>query len=243
MGLPKIDVLTHEVTIPSSNEIVKIRPFLVKEQKMLLSAMAGENTEDITNATKQVITNCVLTENFNVDKLQIFDLEYLILQLRIISIGETATIRFKPRQNTECVECLKYKDVEINLKEAKINLPENLNRRVELTDTVGLIMNYPDAKFLSKIYEAKKGTDIEKIFKVIWLCVDSIYDETNITSSKDVTLKEGMEFLESLSGTQFSKIETFLRNIPKLEQTIKVSCKTCTFQEDFVISGLDSFFG
>ena len=114
MALPKIDVQTHEVIVPSTKAVLTIRPFLVKEEKILLTALQSDDPTDIANATKQIVRNCILTEGVDVDKLEIFDFEYLILQLRIHSIGEKTTIRFLPIENSTCEVCSKHREVEVN---------------------------------------------------------------------------------------------------------------------------------
>jgi len=242
MGLPKLDVPVHEVEIPSTKQTIRVRPFLVKEQKLLLMGMASENTEEIVNATKQVVNNCIISENFDIDKLELFDLEYLILQLRILSVGETTKISFLPRQNIQCKECSRQRDVEINLKDAIINFSSSVEKKISLTDKVGVIMKYPTAKIMGKIQEAKATEKVDDMFKIMWMCVDSVYDEESITASNDVSLDEGVQFLESLNANQFLKIEKFMSSIPKLEQKIHIKCSECSFEEDFILSGLDNFF-
>lgn len=243
MKLPKIDTPTHKTKVPSSGEALTIRPFLVKEQKILLTALAGEDMEEIANATKQIVNNCVLTPNFDVNTLELFDLEYLLLQIRIISVGETTKIRFYPREGTSCEECLKPRDVEINLKNAKVNLDKLPEKKVQITDKIGLLLKYPTAKDLGKLESAKRTENIDSLFEVVWMCVDSIYDEENVISHKDITKIEGIEFLESLNSEQFSKIENFMQNFPKMEQVIKIKCNSCEYEEDFTIAGIENFFG
>lgn len=242
MGLPKIDVPTHQVTIPSTNKTITIRPFLVKEEKILLTAMQGEDTEDIANATKQIVSNCILSKDVDVDKLEIFDFEYLILQLRIHSIGETTTIRFLPIENTTCSECSKQREVTVNLKDAKVEDIAETNKKIKINETIGLGLKYPTAKVFALLEVAKRKNDLDNIFKLVWSCVDYVYDTDTITSSKDVSLKEGIEFLESLKSETFKEIEKFLANIPKLRQTVHVKCSKCTFEQDYILSGLDDFF-
>jgi hypothetical protein len=242
MGLPKIDVPTHTVIIPSTQKTITIRPFLVKEEKILLTAMESGDTDDIANATKQIVSNCIVTPGVEVDKLEIFDFEYLILQLRIFSIGETTKIRFLPVQNTTCPECAKHREVEVNLKNAKVEHIDSVDKKVKLTDTVGLQLKYPTAKHFALLQAAKTKNDLTNIFKLIWACVDFVYDADSITSAKDVSTQEGIEFLENLSGDQFKSIETFLANMPKLEQKISIKCSQCSFQQDYVLSGLEDFF-
>lgn len=242
MALPKIDVPTYTITIPSTQKNITIRPFLVKEEKILLTAMAGEDPEEIANATKQIVNNCIVTPNVDVDKLEMFDLEYIILQLRIYSIGETAKIRFLPIENTECKECAKGREVEINLRDATVVSLDTHNKKIALTDSIGLILNYPTGKLLGKIEAAKVSNNIDDFFKIIWLCVEAVYDGETLTTAKSVSQKEGIEFLESLNSEQFAKIEAFFTSMPKLQQTIHIKCKECSFEQDFVLSGLENFF-
>lgn len=243
MGLPKIDVPTYKTTIPSTQKQITIRPFLVKEEKILLTALASEDIEQIAEATKQIVANCIITQGVDVEKLEIFDLEFLILQLRIHSVGEKTKIRFLPIQGSSCKECSKHRDVEIDLREASIEKSPNHTNKIELTDKIGLIMSYPNAKMLPKIEVAKTKDDVSEYFKIIWDCVDAVYDENVITSNKDVSVKEGLDFLESLNSEQFSKIENFFVTMPKLKQTVKIKCKECDFEQNYVMSGLDNFFG
>lgn len=242
MTLPKIDVPTYEVTVPSTQKIITIRPFLVKEEKILLTALQSEDVEDVANATKQIVRNCILTPNTDVDKLEIFDFEYLILQLRIHSIGETTKIRFLPIENTKCPECSKHREVEVNLKDAKVENLKETSKKIEITDKIGLSLRYPTTKMLVLLESARNSDDLNLVFKLIWSCVEFVYDETNITNAREVSEAEGVEFLESLNSETFKKIEKFLSDIPKVQQKIHVKCSQCEFEQDYVISGLNDFF-
>ena len=242
MGLPKIDVPTHETVIPSTKQTITFRPFLVKEEKILLTALAGEDPGEIANATKQIVNNCILTPGVDVDKLELFDLEFLILQLRVRSIGETTKIRFLPRENTTCEECSSNREVEINLTEAQVKNLEGHERKIQLSNDIGVVMKYPTAKMVGKIESAKQSNDINDFFKIVWACVDYVFDTDSTTSSKDVSEAEGLAFLDSLNSKQFNMIEQFFYSMPKLEQTVHIKCSKCSFEQDFVLSGLESFF-
>lgn len=242
MALPKIDIITTQVTIPSTKQKIMVRPFLVKEQKILLTALASDTEEDMSTATKQIVNNCIVTPGIDVDKLELFDLEYLIVQLRIISVGELTKVRFLPRAGTECGECQKPRDIEISLKNSQVVFPENVDKKIPITDSIGLIMRYPNAKMLGTLEKAKNDDSIDNVFKIIWSCVECVYDSEKIISPKDVSEKEGIEFLENLNSQQFAKVEQFLAQMPKLQQTIKIKCKECGFEQDFVLKGLENFF-
>lgn len=242
MALPKLDVAIYETYIPSTKQTITIRPFLVKEEKILLTALAGQDAEEIARATKQIVNNCIITEGIDIDKLELYDLEYLILQLRIRSMGETTKIRFLPRKDTECSECQQYREVEINLTEAKVEENSEHQKRIELTESVGLMMKSPTIKMIGKIETAKQSSDLQELFKIIWMCVEAVYEADKMTSTKDVLQKDGIEFLESLNAEQFSKIEKFFTTLPKLKQVIPIKCKSCDFEHDFTLVGLENFF-
>lgn len=239
MPLPKIDVITYSVKIPSTNQEILIRPFLVKEQKILLTAIAGSDSLEMSSAVKQVINNCIVTPGVNVEKLQIFDIEYLMLQLRIVSVGETTKIAFTGIEKSDCPECKTKKEIEINLKEIKVVGEIQLNKKVELTETIGVFVKYPSHKEIA-LYSKYSGEENAEL-KLLWNCIESVYDSDKVVSSKDVTVEEGIEFLELLTTQQFKKIEGFLENMPQLSHDIKISCSTCGKEQLHTIRGLDSF--
>lgn len=243
MALPKLDTPTFELTVPSSKERLSVRPFLVKEEKILLMALQGGEIEDMTRATKQIINNCIVTSGFDIDALELYDLEYILLQIRMASQGETTKIKFLARENTDCPECSKPRVVEVNLKDAKIQEAANHNKKVTITDTMGIIMKYPSAKMMMSIEKAKSGKSLDEIFKVIWACVESVYDEDKIHKASEVTIEEGLQFLESLKGEQFAKIDIFFQTMPKLRQNVHIKCGICEFEQDYLLEGLESFFG
>jgi T4 bacteriophage base plate protein len=243
MALPKIDIPTQNIVLPSTKKELLVRPFLVKEEKILLTALQSGETKDVVHATKQVVQNCVLVKDFDVDKLPMYDLEFLILQLRIMSIGNTITIRVQPREKAKCDACKKGKEIEVDITSAKVVFDDKHKNKVELTDKVGLILRDPDAKLMESFEKTSESTDLGDLFRLIWACVESVYDDTSVTSSKDVSEKEGIEFLESLNATQFNKIDEFFRTLPKLSLPVEVKCDKCGFEETHVLEKLESFFG
>lgn len=242
MALPVINSPTFDVTIPSSEARITMRPFLVKEEKILLMALTSDDPEDMAKAAKQIINNCVLSEGFDIETLELYDLEFLMLQLRIKSIGETTKIAFKPIEDSECPECSKRRVVEIDLTKAEIKSKEGHDKKLQLTDQIGLVMKYPNAKMLELLETARRSKDVNKLFEVIWSCVETVYEEDDIHKASDVKVEEGVQFLENLSKEQFSKVEEFFQTMPKLSQTITVKCSLCDFEQDFVLEGLESFF-
>jgi hypothetical protein len=239
MPLPKIDVITYTTTIPSTKEEVTIRPFSVKEQKILLTAASGNDSVEMSSAVKQVINNCIVSQNVDVEKLEVFDLEYLMLQLRIVSVGETTKISFSALEDSKCDECKKIKEVEINLKEVKVNFKGGFNNKIELTNEVGIIMKYPNHKALAIFSKTMSEPNAE--LKLMWSCIESVYDSNVVTSAKDVAIDEGIQFLEALTTQQFRKIEEFLETMPQLSHEVLLECKSCGKSQTHVLKGLDNF--
>lgn len=243
MPLPKIDLPTQKVILPSNNKEVLIRPFLVKEEKILLRALTSDEKVDITDATKQIVNNCVITPGFDVENTTIYDLEYLLLKLRIVSVGEKLKMRFLPIETTTCEECKKHREVEVDMNDAKVVFPEGHEKKITLTEKVGIVLKDPEAKIMGEFVEAQTSAVLADLLKVIWKCVDYVYDEDTITSAKDVTLEEGVEFLENLRSEQFKKIDKFFKTVPKLILNVPIKCSKCEFQDSYVIDRLEDFFG
>jgi hypothetical protein len=242
MGLPKIDVPTQTVTLPSTQKEITIRPFLVKEEKILLTALTSGETNDIIHATKQVVHNCIITRDVDVEKLPVYDLEYLILQLRIMSIGNTIKVQFSPIENTECEQCKKGREVEVDISEAKVVFDSTHENRIQLTKEIGIVLKDPSAKIMNVLGTTEKK-EISDMFKIIWSCVDCVYDSESQTSAKDVSEKEGVDFLESLNTQQFAKIDNFFKTLPKLQLPIEIKCENCGFHDTYTLEKLESFFG
>jgi hypothetical protein len=194
---------------------------------------------EISSAVKQVINNCMVSQNVDVEKLEVFDLEYIMLQLRIISVGETTKISFSALEDSTCDECKKIKEIEINLKEVKVNFKSNFNNKIELTNDIGIIMKYPNHKALAIFSKTMSEPNAE--LKLLWSCVESVYDSTVVTSAKDVTADEGIQFLEALTTQQFRKIEEFIETMPQLSHEVALECNSCGKTQSHVIRGLDNF--
>jgi len=244
MALPKIEVPTYPLTIPSSKELIKFRQFLVKEEKILLMALQEENPNAISEATKQIINNCIITPNFDISKLTLYDLEYLFLQLRIHSQGPTIKIHFSPRDKefTDCKECLKIREVEVDLTKAKVVFNENHTNEIQLEKDLQIRMKYPDITLLSEFEKAKQSEDVNDLFKAIWKCVDIISDSQNVYKASDETVEKGVEWLENLKKSHFQKLEHFFETMPRLEQTIHIKCSKCNYKTTHTLRGLESFF-
>jgi hypothetical protein len=246
MGLPTIAVPEYSLKLPSTGKEIKYRPFLVKEEKLLLLAMESEDQQQIVTATKNVINNCVFGE-INVDDLPIFDIEYIFLWLRGRAKGEMLDLKYT------CPTCETIIPVQVNLEDIKIASPEKDSSKIGLTDTVGIVFKYPNISMQSKIEAFDENDEIGRLFASIQLCIDYIYDGEALYSSKDHTEKELNDFIESLTDANFVKISEFFENMPKLKHTIKLQCsnqvkaegkksKKCNYKEDIVLEGLASFF-
>ena len=243
MKLPKIDVPTQEVVVPSTKQTITIRPFLVKEEKVLLTALASNEYKDVIQATKQVVQNCIVSPDFDVNKISLCDLEYLILQLRIMSIGNTLKLRFSPIENSECEQCKKVRTVEVDLADATVMFNETHKHQIQLTNTIGVMLKDPEARMMETFEKAKQSDDVDDLFRAMWSCVECVYDEDSQTSAKDVSVQDGMQFLESLTGEQFKKISEFFETLPKLHLSVKIKCDKCDYEDSYVMERLEDFFG
>ena len=219
MGLPKIAVPEYQLTLPSTGKDIKYRPFLVKEEKLLLIAMEGQNEQEILTAVQNVISECVL-EDIDANTLPMFDIEYIFLWLRAKSKGEIIDLKYT------CPTCKGPIPVGFNIEDIKMHYDEKHSTKIELTNDLGVVFKYPNVALQKKISELPDDlTQIDMIFKTVFLCVDYIYDGETTYSSKDHTEKEMMDFLESLTDEQFQKLSIFYETMPKLKHTIKLECK------------------
>lgn len=209
MSLPKLDKPTFEMTIPSQKKAVRFRPFLVKEEKILLVAQQGETEKDIIYAIKQVLTNCILDTTFNIDKLTTFDLEYMFLKLRSKSVNNIIEVSYRD------VEDDKVYDFQIDLDTIEVKYPETeISNKIAVSDTVGIIMKYPSVTILDNIPEDATSTDI--VDYLIRSCIESIYDEETVYPVDEQPEEEVTEFLDSIDIESFNKIRNFLDNLPNL---------------------------
>jgi hypothetical protein len=246
MGLPTIAVPEYTLTIPSSGKEVKYRPFLVKEEKILLLAMESEKPEDILQATKTIIQNCVFDKDLSVDEMPTFDMEYIFLQLRSRAKGEIIELEYK------CPKCEGEIPININIEDVKIFRNDGHTHDIKLNEELGVIMKYPNMQLQMDIASSKNEKEVESLFKTIITCIDYIYDKETTYPSKDHTEREMNDFLESLTDPQFQKLAEFFSTAPVLKHTIELHCthkspkskgkKECGYKEKKVLEGLNSFF-
>ena len=243
MALPKLNVPVYETILPSTDKVVKYRPFLVKEEKILLTAMESEDNTIVTNAVKQILKNCIQGE-LNINELPTFDIEYLFLRLRAKSVGEKITVGLKPfpcAQN-EGELCKFSTEVEINLEEVQVVKNEKHSSKIMINDDVGIKLKYPDINVLKR-EGIEKQTEMELGMSVIKNCIEMIFTKEETHERGSFTEEELDEFVDSLNSEQFKKVKEFFDTIPKLSHTIEYTCKTCGEEKKTTIEGLSSFFG
>lgn len=232
-NLPKIDYPVYKIKIPSFKKELQFRPFLVKEEKLLLMAKESENSADILSAIKQIINNCSIDSKFDVNKLALFDLEYVFLKLRSISVDNIVKVSYKDNEDE------KIYDFDIDLNKVEVKFPEKSDNNIKITNKSGIIMKYPSAD----LYDDEEFLSLEKdyMFELIVRCIESIYYEDQVYSSKDYKKEELNEFLESLDIKTFEKIQKFLLSVPKMEYKIQYK-NSLEHDREIVLSSLNDFF-
>jgi len=238
MPLPKIVTPEYDLVLPSTQKKITYRPFLVKEEKLLVLALESENTKQITTAIKSVLKSCILTRGIKVEKLPTFDIEYLFLNIRARSVGEEVEVNIvAPDDGVTNVT------VTIDLEEIQVQTNENHTNKIKLDDTLMMEMKYPSLEqFISNNFDFEGETDINQSFELIASCIDKIYNEEDVWSTDDCTKKEVVDFLEQMSSTQFKEIEQFFETMPKLSHTIEITNPSTKVKSTIVLEGLSSFF-
>ena len=230
MSLPKLNTPVYEAILPSTEKVIKYRPFLVKEEKVLLTAMEDGSQTALMNAIKTILKNCIQGK-VNVDRLPLFDIEYLFLKLRSKSVGEVSEIGLKC--TTEGCDCVTQ--ISINMDEIEVTKPEGHTRKIMISDEVGVMMSYPVIK--------TAGITEEDGMAIVKDCIEMIFTEEETHERDSFTSKELDEFLDSMDTKQFAKIKQFFDSMPKLEHTINYKCEKCGEDKEITLQGLDSFFG
>lgn len=238
MALPKISTPTYELEIPSLKKKIRYRPFLVKEEKILIIAMESEDNKQIANAVKNVIANCILSKGIKIDDLATFDIEYLFLNIRGKSVGESVEVLITcPDDNKTQVPAA------INLDEIEVQTNEKHSRDIKLDDTLILRMKYPSlTEFIKNNFSTGNMMTVEDTFDLIVSCIEQVYSEEESWSASDCSKKELVEFLDQLTSNQFKEIEKFFDTMPKLSHIIKVKNPNTGVESDVVLEGLSSFF-
>ena len=238
MPLPKIAPPTYELTLPSTGKTVQYRPFLVKEEKLLVIALESEDNKQITTAIKAVLRACVLTKGIKVESLPTFDIEFLFLNIRGKSVGEELDVNIicPDDEPTEVA-------VKIDLDDIEIQRSEEHNNKIKLDDTLMMEMKYPSLdEFIKSNFDFNDKNQMDQSFQLIASCIDKIYSEDEVWATADCTKKEVNEFLEGMNSNQFKEIETFFTTMPKLSHTISVTNPKTKVKSDVVLEGLAAFF-
>ena len=239
MPLPKIATPTYELELPSTGQSVNYRPFLVKEEKLLVLALESEDTKQITTAIKAVLKSCVLTKGIKVEQLPTFDIEFLFLHIRGKSVGEEVEV------NVICPDDERTQvAISIDIDDIKVQKNDEHDKQIKLDDNLMMELKYPSLdQFIKNNFDFDEKNQMEQSFDLIGTCIDKIYNEEEVWATADCTKKEIKEFLESMNSSQFKEIENFFETMPKLSHTIKVTNPKTKVENEVVLEGLASFFG
>ena len=239
MPLPKIATPTYSLELPSTGKEINYRPFLVKEEKLLVLALESEDNKQITTAIKTVIKSCVSTKGIKVENLPTFDIEFLFLNIRGKSVGEELEV------NIVCPDDkVTEVPVVIDLDDIQIQKVDDHTNQIKIDDSIMMEMKYPSLdQFIKNNFDFNEGNQMDQSFDLIASCIDKIYTEEEVWSTADCTKKEVKEFLDSMNSSQFKEIEHFFETMPKLSHTIKVKNPKTKVESDVVLEGLASFFG
>ena len=238
MPLPKIATPTYQLELPSTGKTISYRPFLVKEEKVLVIALESEDTKQITNAIKAVLKGCILTKGVKVETLPTFDIEYLFLNIRGKSVGEEldVTLICPDDEETEV-------PVKIDLDDIKIQKNDDHTNQVKLDDNLMMELKYPSLdEFIKSNFDFKETNQMDQSFALIASCIDKIYNEEEVWAAADFSKKEVNDFLEQMNSSQFKEIETFFETMPRLSHTINVTNPKTKVENEVVLEGLASFF-
>lgn len=237
MPLPKIATPTFELELPSTGKTIEYRPFLVKEEKVLLYALESENAKQISTAVKNVIKSCIKTKGIRIEDLPTFDIEYLFLNIRGKSVGEDIEVNLIcPDDGDTTVP------VTINVEDIKIQKHEDHNTQIKLNDEIMIEMKYPTLNQFVKENFDTENIDAEKSFELIASCISQVITEDEVWEAENCTKKEMIEFLEQMNSSQFKQVENFFNTMPKLSHTVKITNPNTKVESEVVLEGLASFF-
>ena len=238
MPLPQIATPTYELVLPSSGRKIKYRPFLVKEEKILIIALESQDQQQIATAVKSILASCILTKGTKVEKLSTFDIEYLFLNVRGKSVGEQIEVM------VTCPDDGKTQvPTSINIDTIKVHKNKNHKQDIKLDDNYTLKMRYPSLNEFIKTNFSAENIKVDDTFELIASCVDQIYSEEESWTQEDCTTKELTDFIESLNSAQFKEIEKFFDTMPKLSHVVEVTNPNTKVKSKITIEGLQSFFG
>tara|TARA_R100000005_G_C4998877_1_gene205527 strand:+ start:2672 stop:3385 length:714 start_codon:yes stop_codon:yes gene_type:complete len=237
MALPTLSTPTYELEVPSTKKKIKYRPFLVKEEKILLLAMETEDEKQMANAVKTILANCIQTPRFKVDSLALFDIEYIFLNIRGKSVGETVDLQITCPDDNQTVV-----DVSIDLDDIQVQKNAEHTNILKMNDDVSVVMKYPSMDLFIKNNMNDSGSEVDDVFEIASMCIDQIVDGEEVYEASNSSKKEITEFLEGMDTKQFLMVQKFFETMPKLSHTVKVTNPNTKVKSDVVIEGLASFF-
>ena len=240
MDLPKIDVPVYELKLPSSGKSVRVRPFLVKEEKLLLIAVESKDQSTIIQTTKQIINNCLIDNDINIEKLPFFDVDYLFIALRAKSIGETVSVNFICNMYSEGAKCDTMFPVDIDISKCEVNREKDISPTIKLTDKVTIKMKYPSYEVMKRFIENEDV--MTKKIKIMASSIDQVMDGDKIFSSKDYTKDQLEKYIETFTEEQFKKLEEYVDNFPSFVILAEGKCPKCKFEHKLEYKDFTSFF-
>jgi len=246
MTLPVLDQPTYELTLPSTSKKIRYRPFLVKEEKILLMAQEGGDLGEQIESVKQIIRNCIITKDVKIEKLSTFDIEYIFVKIRSKSVGQNIELQYR---RDDCKEVLVEDnnppprtcqiDFIVNLDEVYIDKVDTHTNKIQLTDNIGIFMKYPDFKMLHKI---STMNNYEEMIEVIGDCIETIYMNEELYDPKEYTNEELNNFLESFSQEQFQRVSNFFDTMPQTAYDAQMVCRKCGWRNELKLRGITDFF-
>lgn len=241
MTLPKIDVPTYDIVLPSNGKTVRIRPFLVKEEKILLMAVESKDNENIIKTTKQIINNCVISDNVDVEKLPFFDIDYIFIALRAKSIGENIEMSYTCNNVTpDGSKCGGTFKAEIDVSNCVIQKNDDISMDIKLNDALSIKMKYPTYTIMKEIMDS--DSTFEKKIRVICNCVDRVVNGDKVYTTKDFSKEELKEFVEALTQEQYKKLEEFADNLPNFYISATSTCPKCKYEHKIKYTDFTRFF-
>jgi len=240
MALPKIDTPTYTLVLPVSKKEVLFRPFLVKEQRNLMMALEADEKETLERNVRQVLVNCTLTKDLDIEDLPVTDIEYYFINLRARSVGEIVENKYICTNTVGESQCGNKMEIKLNLLEVNVEMPDQPDV-IQLTDTMSIKLKYPKFSILTKL--AQKDSAVDVAFDIMIESIEYIFDGQQYFYAVDSTKEELTEFVESLSQEQFSKLEDFFSNLPRIRQHVDMKCSKCGFDHSMDVEGLENFFG
>lgn len=246
MTLPIMNTPTYTLELVSNNKSITYRPFLVKEEKILLMALEGGDEKEMINATKNIISSCVSSDDFNINNIPLFEIQYIFLQIRAKSVGNIVEVnlRHPNGKNKDGQNCDGIQTISIDLSEIKPKIPQGHSKKIQLTNDIGVVMKYPTMNFFEKLNKLDEQNEnaVNAIFEVITDSIDYIYQGENNYYSNEYSKEELTEFVNNLNSQQFEKIRNFFSTMPVISHEEKFKCSKCGSEEVLTLNGIDDFF-